>query len=370
LLYRIITAIASILVAILLAAISFGLAGVVVGHIQNQTPNAAATPLALTIVATLLALVFAIPTMRKNLLVRSYNTKGRILFILLCTGIIAGIAYAGATVLRSDIPINIPKALVPPIGGGILVLFFLTFIFPGFAFLELRDAKRKIEVFSDPSVQRHIVPQQMVIIIPHYQQSLVSRILRPLLWMFALLFIAVGLYGAISARFLPTGAHSDWVAEKLAVLVALPVGVLAALVFFSKPEAGKGMFGAALMQNLAIFLLLATGIGAVAKPFFTSGYPDILSYLTNGEQGSQTVVLQEFDKGICNNNASVAYTGETQATVTVCDIPEALRGTVAKGDRLTITGEQTPYGLHYTGISKTEIAEETETTSEEQPSNP
>lgn len=369
-LYRTITAISSILVAILLAAISFGLAGIVVDHIRNQTPDAAATPLALAIVATLVALVFAIPTMRKNLLVRSYNTKGRILFILLCAGIIGGIAYAGTTVLRSEIQINIPKALIPPVGGGILVLFFLTFIFPGFAFLELRDAKRKIEVFSDPTVQRHIVPQQMVIIIPHYQQSLVSRILRPLLWILALLFIAVGLYGATAARFLPTGAHSDWVAEKLAVLVALPVGVLASLLFFSKPEAGKGMFGAALMQNLAIFLLLATGIAAVAKPFFASGYPDILSYLTRGEQGSQTIVLQGFDSGKCNNSATVTPEGEIQATVTICDIPAALRATVAKGDRLTLTGEQTPYGLHYTGISKTMTVDEAEAAPEPQPSNP
>ena len=129
------------------------------------------------------------------------------------------------------------------------------------------------------------------------------------------------------------------------------------------------MFGAALMQNMAIFLLLAAGIAAVAKPFFTSGYPDILSYLTNGGQGSQTVVLHDFDKGICNNSASVAYTGETRATVTVCDIPEALRGAVAKGDSLTLTGEQTPYGLHYTGISKTVIADDAET-AQEQSSNP
>ncbi len=373
-LYRIITALTSILVAILLAAISFQQAGVVTAQIQNQTPGAAAVPLALAIITFLLALVFAIPTMRKNLLVRSYNPKGRILFILLCLGIIAGIAFVGSAIIKSDLPTNIPKAYSLPLGGSVIALFFLTFIFPGIAFLELRKAKSKIEVFSDPSVKRYIAPQQIEVMIPHYQQSLVSRIIRPILWTLAILFIGIGLYGTTATRFIPSPDHLDWVARKLPILIAIAVSVVGALVFFSKPEAGKGIFGSAMVQNIFIFLLLAAAIVALAKPLFTTGFPALQSYLVAATTGSQTVVVQSTDNtgqdGGCIKATSVATENGPSTAINICDVPSSIRDALATGDKLTLTGEQTPYGLRYTNIDKSAAEEAAAEPTTEQPSNP
>ncbi|WP_428539692.1 hypothetical protein [Profundibacter sp.] len=369
-LFRTITTIASLLIAILLAAISFRQAGYVAAQIQNQNPNAAVLPLALAIISFLLALVFAMPTMRKNLLVRSYNSKGRILFILLCLGIIAGIAFVGNTIIKSDIPTNIPKSYILPVGGGVIALFFLTFIFPGIAFLELRNAKSKVEVFSDPSVKRYIVPQQIEVMIPHYQQGLVSRIIRPILWTLAILFIGIGLYGTTATRFIPSPDHLDWVARKLPILIAMAVSALGVLVFFSKPEAGKGIFGAAMVQNIAVFLILSAGVMALAKPFFTTGLPALQSNLVAGKTGSQTVVVQSIDNpdqgdGCINGTMATAENAPATA-INICGVPGSIRDTLATGDKLTLTGKQTPYGLRYTNIDKS-AAEEPTT---EQPSNP
>ena len=368
-LFRTITTIASLLIAILLAAISFRQVGVVAVEIQNQNPNAAILPLALAIVTFLLALVFAMPTMRKNLLVRSYNSKGRILFILLCLAIIAGIAFVGYTIIKSGVPTNIPKAYILPLGGGVIALFFLTFIFPGIAFLELRNAKNKVEVFSDPSVKRYIVPQQIEVMIPYYQQSLVSRIIRPVLWTLAILFIGAGLYGTTAIRFLPTADHMDWVARKLPILIAMAISTLGVLIFFSKPEAGKGVFGSAMIQNIAIFLLLSAGVVALAKPFFTTGLPALQSYLIAGTTGNQTVVVQSTDVGQgdgCIKAASAAAENGPSTTINICGVPSSIRDTLATGDKLNLTGKQTPYGLHYTNIDKST----TEEPAPEQPSNP
>ncbi len=369
-LFRTITTIASILIAILLAAISFRQAGVVAAQIQNQTPNAAILPLALAIVTFLSALVFAMPTMRKNLLVRSYNSKGRILFVLLCLGIIASIAFVGNTIIKSDTPTNIPKSYILPAGGGVIALFFLTFIFPGFAFLELRSAKDKIQVYSDPSVKRYIVPQQVEPIIPHYQQSLVSRIIRPILWTLAILFIGIGLYGTTATRFIPSQEHLDWVARKLPILIAMAVSVVGVLVFFSKPEAGKGIFGSALIQNTFIFLLLITGVIMLAKPLFTTGLPALQSYLVADNTGSQTVVVQDAvnadQDSRCIKAAAVAAENGPSTAINICDVPSSIRDALVTGDKLILTGKQTPYGLRYTNIDKS-VAEEPTT---EQPSNP
>jgi hypothetical protein len=375
LLFRTITTIASLLIAILLAAISFRQAGVVAAQIQNQNPNAAILPLALAIITFLPALVFAMPTMRMNLLVRSYNSKGRILFILLCLGIIAGIALVGNSIIKSGVPTNIPKTYILPLGGGVIALFFLTFIFPGIAFLELRNAKSKVEVFSDPSVKRYIVPQQIEVMIPHYQQSLVSRIIRPILWTLAILFIGAGLYGTTATRFLPSPDHLDWVARKLPILIAMAVSALGVLVFFSKPEAGKGIFGSAMIQNIVIFLFLTASIVALANPLLTTGLPALQSYLVADDTGSQTVVVQGTDNAGqgdgCIKAAPVAAQNGPSTVIDICGVPSSIRDTLAMGDKLTLTGKQTPYGLRYTNIDKSAPEEPTaEEPTPEQPSNP
>jgi len=359
LLFRAITTVTSLIVAAILAAISFQSVSAVAIHIQNQMPNSALLPLGTAIATFLMAVIFAAPTMRMNLLVRSYRPMGRFFFFLLCLAIAGGIALAGTAIMLSGPPKVygvFPTTLIQPAGIALAVLFVLTFIFPGFAFRDLRKAEA--EANKDPSVKRYTLNKKSAPVVGGvpFQKTAMSRLANFLLGLFFLIYLFGGVYGAREARFLPSQAHYQWVKQNPTLWLAIPIGLFAVLALLGKRAPGKGILRSSIVQKLVVFVLMAIVAAILSHPLLTKGLPDLLSFVTTGPEASQNVIVQQTGKEIrgrgCNRTATVTPAVGGGAVTTICAIPSDIWKTLRVGDRLILSGEQTPFGLHYSNIAK------------------
>lgn len=354
--FRAITTVTSLFVAALLTAISFKSVSAVTIHIQNQTPNSAMIPLVTAIVTILLAINFAAPTMRLNMLVRSYRPLGRFFFILLCLSIIAGITLAATMILysgTSSIYGVIPTTLIQPMGVALGVLFALTFIFPGFAFRDLRKVHAESKISHSSSYHSAQTPRQ-----DHTppKKNAISILTNSLFNLSALGFIGIGFYGAREARFLPSSPHLKWASDNEQMIIAVCIGFFAVLIMLGSRSPGKWAFKSSNVQKLAQLVLISLGVVFLNFSLITKGLPDILSFLTTGNDDRQIVVVQQVGKEIrrrgCNRTAIVAPVDSPDTPATICDIPSEIWNTLTPGAQLTLTGEQTPYGLHYSNITR------------------
>ena len=358
-LFRAITTFTSLIVAAILAAISFRSVSAVVIHTQNQMPNSALLPLGTAIATFLIAVIFAAPTMRLNLLFRSFYPRGRFFFILLCLSIMASIALAAKALLNSGKPELfgiIPTDLIQPAGIALAVLFTLTFIFPGFAFREVRKAE--VEALKDPSVKRYTLNKKSDPVVggAPSQKTATSLVANFLLGLFFLIYLFGGVYGAREARFLPSEAHYQWVKQNPALWLAIPIGLFAVLILLGKRAPGKGILKSAIVQKLIVFVLMTIVAAILSHPLLTKGLPDLLSFVTTGADASQNVIVQQTGEEIrsrgCNRTATVTPASGRGTATTICAIPDNIWNSLSVGDPLILSGEQTPFGLHYTNVAK------------------
>ena len=339
-------------------------------HIQNQTPNPAVLLLIIAIVVIYVALLFAMPTARQKLLIRSYRPLGRFLFILLCVVILAIISIAAGMVIVSGIP-NLygvfPTEFIIPTGLTFGALFILTFIFPGLAFQDLRNfmkaensrvATRSVATYSTATKQKRSLPR----LINTYfggtasPQSSISRIARLTYGLLFVAYIFIGAYGLREARFLPTEAHLAFVSQKQIILALIPIGILTFLVLLWQRTPGKGPFRSIAVQKLGFIVLMSAFVIALAVPLLTKGLPDIYSFASSGPVASQNVTVTAIGvrkrKRGCDYTATVALPDNSNTQIQICAVPGEIWDGLRPGHVLTLSGTKTPYGLHYTSIAR------------------
>jgi len=365
--FRTITAIVSILTAVILLAISLRAAMVATRYVQVQQPNAAIFPTIVTLFAFYVALLLAMPAARQKLLARCFRPFGRFFFILLCIVTLAILSIAAKMVIDSEIPTLygvFPTKFILPYSLAFGALFIMTFIYPGLAFQELRNFVKTQDndvATYTPTTKKARRSQGLIKTIfggTPSPQSAVSRISK---YTYSLLFIAyivIGAYGLRVARFLPTKAHLDFVSEQQLILSAIPIAILAFLILLWQRTPGKGPFRSIAVQKFGFILLVSGIIIALAVPLLTKGLPDLYSFISNGPIASETVTVTEVGvrkrKGGCDNTATVALMDDSNAQILICDVPSEIWEGLKPGHILTLSGTQTTYGLHYASIEPVE----------------
>lgn len=367
--FRAVTSIVSTLTAIILGAIAFQSAMAATHHIQVQAHNNAIIP-GITLIASLyIALLFGMPKLRQNLLVRSFRPLGRVFFVLLCVVALCIILLASLIIMNDATPTlygGLSTRSLPLLGlifGG---LFFLTFLFPGFAFQDLRklaNIQDKAVATYTPTLNKRRASRGASL--GSFQsffggtpapQSARSRITRYTYGLLFTAYVLIGVYGWREAHFLPSQAHLDFVSQQQVLLTAAPIAVMAALIMFWQRTPGKGPFRSVIFQKLLTTLGMAVFVTALTVPLLTKGLPDLYSFVTNGPVVRQNVIVIDVQsrkrKTRCDHSVMATLNNDRDTQVLICAVPDEIWERLGAGDLLTLSGPQTPYGIHFTNIER------------------
>ncbi|PTX56596.1 hypothetical protein C8N43_1256 [Litoreibacter ponti] len=301
----------------------------------------------------LMTMIFLMPRTHDRALQFFAPLGRRVLFMLLAAAWLALAAmmfilfesYRMVPILSSVPPEQMMWGLT-----AVAALFALAFLVPGMAFRPFRAASYA------PSETTDYIEKVRAIDVGKEQipDGPMGRLIRPLLWLYAITLLAGIGYVMSFARFVPDPAYVALVsAQSVNLIIAGAVGAGVLAVIAGPPL--RFMPRRSWVTRTGVMVCATTAVSLLLPAFLMSAAPALHALAVQGPERTITVEVAERGTRLsahgCDRQAHVTQAGSGEVHM-ICNVPEGLWETLRPGQNLRLSGYGSPYGLHYDTIAR------------------
>lgn len=348
---RAFTGITSLATGIFLILLTTASLRATVIHAQiGNTTNAAIT-LSTALVLFFVALFFALPTARRKLIYATFSGAARALFgtlFIAFFGVIAALLAKSPNLAGNPLLLGASQTMVLAALGCLVLAFLLTFVTPGFAYSDLRNAYREMRINDTDHASNYasaIGTEPTV-----DRRGPLAKILSFVFGLAAVSVVGLAGYGLLHALFIASAAHVEMVrANSLWIILGYGMIIFGSLYFGKK---GRGLIRNPALRIIAMFVFFAP-ISFFAIPAAQYGLPAILSLQEDGRYDRIEVTVvergRESGRRTCDRRATVVWEVHNRK---LCNVPEKIWRELQPGQTLELQGFLTEYGFRYDRIRR------------------